>query len=145
MIPKSGLLENISAHSVMRSSILVLTCWCVFCTDQRSSFDPLRIQPTRSFASLNKASVKLLDASSLCILIPMFWEREFASLKPTTSALRHAHMMFKPTHLKCIKLHIRIPVSQALDHGRYRIFASANRISCCPCDLESRIDAPILF
>lgn len=63
MMPRSGSRANISDHSAMRSRILALTCWCVL----------------RSFANRSSASVKLLDASSLCICMPQFWLRALAS------------------------------------------------------------------
>jgi hypothetical protein len=79
MMPRSGSRENISVHSAMRSSILALTAWCVF----------------RSFARRSMASVKLRDASSLCICMPQFWLRALASssVYSCTFALRCANRL----------------------------------------------------
>lgn len=94
MMPKSGLLENISVHSSIRSNILDLTCWCVFCSSQhwkkrkKKKKEPIIYfsrQHTRSLAKRSSASVKDLLASSRCIFGPQFWARAFPSLHPTIS------------------------------------------------------------
>lgn len=128
MIPRSGLLENISAHSVIRSSILVLTCWCVFCLGISAGSRRTRVHAhTRSFASRNNASVKLREASSLCILMPQFWERAFASLMHQAQRPFPDHESASCAHLQCIQLHISITMRQTLDHRRYGRRASGSK------------------
>lgn len=83
--------------------------------------DPVTIFHTRSFTSRSSASVKLLDASSLCILMPQFCDSAFASLisinacsKPVTDRV----------YLQGVKLHICVAMCQPLDHGGHGIFRS---------------------
>src|SRR5690242_2314962 len=101
MIPRSGSRENISDHSPMRSRILAFTCWCVFL----------------SLASLRRASVKLREASSLCILMPQFWLRALASssVYSCTFALRCASRLIMAATACCA------PVSEepTLSHTSY--------------------------
>ena len=71
----------------MRSRILALTCWWVL----------------RSLARRSRASVKLRDASSLCILSPQFWLRALASssVYSCTLALRWASRLIMAATACC--------------------------------------------
>ena len=86
MIPKSGLDENSSVHSCIRSRTFAFTCWWVFyglIISVLPFLSFIRLPPryalTRSFARRKRASVKLLDASSRWIRGPQFCASALAS------------------------------------------------------------------
>lgn len=86
---------------------------------------------TLSPANLSKASVKLLEASSLCILIPVFCESALASYIRVSHRLSSS-TVWRTTDLESIKLNVCIPVGKALDHSSDGIFRTVLMSVVCP-------------